>query len=459
MIGRQYNPYSSPQYQPLASYQNQTYQNPNQNATASNTYGYQRYVGEGSTDSYPPRDLQGSHSNGRSSIDTTNLGNLAYASTLETQRQDSYQGAASYSTQNSASTIQEQQRRGSGTATWDEKSHNSRPSLPSHLAYSHDSTRSTSTYSPQYSTNTDVQSPQYQSAASQPMYRPSDTIQTSYQPARPLSGQSVQRPGSGAAHSNTSLPPSHSVHSLLSGSRTPHAHEADRGSAPQALNTSYNFPYQTPSSRTQTHALSSARPSSSSSSANQKQNPNHRGQSPLSSSQRNPETSALNKPTSQISHKSRRSEVALPSMNERNDSVLEPPERPTTVDPNQVFNHQEYQKRQEADLARKRATESANTARKVSNSDSQRGKQMLNEINTSAAAADKSQKSKSTNQGPADSEVAIKDQMEIEMKQMLDKMREYKAKDPSLFSQIWEQVKKVFHSLKKFHNSRADRNV
>jgi hypothetical protein len=33
--------------------------------------------------------------------------------------------------------------------------------------------------------------------------------------------------------------------------------------------------------------------------------------------------------------------------------------------------------------------------------------------------------------------------MEAEMKLMLEKMREYKAKDPSLFSQIWDQVKKV----------------
>lgn len=38
---------------------------------------------------------------------------------------------------------------------------------------------------------------------------------------------------------------------------------------------------------------------------------------------------------------------------------------------------------------------------------------------------------------------ATKDQMELEMKQMIEKMRQYKAKDPNLFSQIWDQVKKV----------------
>ena len=40
------------------------------------------------------------------------------------------------------------------------------------------------------------------------------------------------------------------------------------------------------------------------------------------------------------------------------------------------------------------------------------------------------------------SDSTTKDQMELEMKQMIEKMRDYKAKDPSLFSQIWEQVKK-----------------
>ena len=40
-------------------------------------------------------------------------------------------------------------------------------------------------------------------------------------------------------------------------------------------------------------------------------------------------------------------------------------------------------------------------------------------------------------------EFSEKEQMEAEMKLMLEKMREYKAKDPSLFLQIWEQVKKV----------------
>ena len=39
-----------------------------------------------------------------------------------------------------------------------------------------------------------------------------------------------------------------------------------------------------------------------------------------------------------------------------------------------------------------------------------------------------------------------KEQMEAEMRLMLEKMREYKSKDPSLFLQIWEQVKKVCSS-------------
>ncbi|KAI9775704.1 MAG: hypothetical protein M1835_005721 [Candelina submexicana] len=40
------------------------------------------------------------------------------------------------------------------------------------------------------------------------------------------------------------------------------------------------------------------------------------------------------------------------------------------------------------------------------------------------------------------SEQAEKENMEAEMRQMVERMREYQTKDPSLFSQVWEQVKK-----------------
>lgn len=90
---------------------------------------------------------------------------------------------------------------------------------------------------------------------------------------------------------------------------------------------------------------------------------------------------------------------------------------PTTIDPNKVFNHYEYEKRQ------------AEAAAAVKGHDS-----TVTEANSIASTAG----------GLAPS---TKDQMELEMKQMIEKMRDYKAKDPTLFSQIWEQVKKVGISI------------
>lgn len=83
-----------------------------------------------------------------------------------------------------------------------------------------------------------------------------------------------------------------------------------------------------------------------------------------------------------------------------------------TVDPSQIFNQYEYQRRQVAAAVEAAATEEISKARASA---------LIN----------------------ADPDSTKKAQMELEMKQMIEKMRDYKAKDPSLFSQIWEQLKKV----------------
>ncbi|KAI4096947.1 MAG: hypothetical protein LQ344_000750 [Seirophora lacunosa] len=97
---------------------------------------------------------------------------------------------------------------------------------------------------------------------------------------------------------------------------------------------------------------------------------------------------------------------------------------PTTVDPSRVFNNEEYQRRQAAAAdaaAIKKAAEAEEEIRKA----------------TEAAAALK-RVSESHSAEPNREE-----QMAAEMRQMIEKMRDYKSKDPSLFSQIWEQVKKT----------------
>ncbi|KAL8997962.1 MAG: hypothetical protein Q9169_002884 [Polycauliona sp. 2 TL-2023] len=106
---------------------------------------------------------------------------------------------------------------------------------------------------------------------------------------------------------------------------------------------------------------------------------------------------------------------------------------PKTVDPSHVFNHYEYQRRQaaaEAERARKaaevedlrKANEAAAALKRVSEGQMQPA--------SNGAATDTGTKEK-------------EEEMAAEMKLMIEKMRDYKSKDPSLFSQIWEQVKKT----------------
>ena len=84
---------------------------------------------------------------------------------------------------------------------------------------------------------------------------------------------------------------------------------------------------------------------------------------------------------------------------------------PFTIDPSQVFNQDEFQRRRAVAVAAAEVT----VARKASSAGS-----------NGAVAEDPDESKK----------------MELEMKQMIEKMRDYKAKDPSLFSHVWEQVKK-----------------
>lgn len=104
----------------------------------------------------------------------------------------------------------------------------------------------------------------------------------------------------------------------------------------------------------------------------------------------------------------------------------------TTVDPSQVFNHAEYSRRQAAAAAEvaatKKAAEEAEAARIAA---TRTNSPRVNGTPVVASAPS------------MEPDSARKDQMELEMKQMIEKMRDYKAKDPSLFTQIWEQVKKV----------------
>lgn len=119
----------------------------------------------------------------------------------------------------------------------------------------------------------------------------------------------------------------------------------------------------------------------------------------------------------------------------------------TTVDPSQIFNHYEYQRRQAtAEAARKAADEVASQVTKPAHFATPAPTPTPAPAPAPAPAlvpAPAPAPVAAPAAAGADSAASRKDQMELEMTQMIEKMRDYKAKDPTLFSQIWEQVKKV----------------
>ena len=105
-------------------------------------------------------------------------------------------------------------------------------------------------------------------------------------------------------------------------------------------------------------------------------------------------------------------------------------QQPATVDPSQVFNVQEYRRRiaeAEAEAVRKAGELRKNQGQK----------------STSTAPAMQTNNQSGSQAKQASTEPGSKEQIEAEIKAMIEKMREYKAKDPALFSEVWEQFKKV----------------
>ena len=93
-------------------------------------------------------------------------------------------------------------------------------------------------------------------------------------------------------------------------------------------------------------------------------------------------------------------------------------DQPTTVNPSEVFDQVEYQRRKAA--AEAEAEAEAEAAKRV--------------------ATETSQQAQSCKHSRSDSQ--SKEQIQAEMEFMIEKMREYKSKDPAGFSEIWERFKK-----------------
>ena len=381
----------------------------------------------------------------RSSVDTTALGNLAHASSLGQDSRQSTTGARdSSSLQQLINYNRSQQAQGydgslaygAGNATYgySQQLSDSRAPATSRDSYSSrnqaqsqgQSQTPTQTQYSQYGTSAAYSNPTPAHAATSDVPQSSSyqasgvdqrqKIHSSYsQPARPASGQSYR-----ASISNSQFSPQASQSPTV-----PKYHTSN-------TNTSTSTPNTYPTSRHQEYSRSSQV-------TQQTQYTEHRAPSAASQradQRRSSATSNTSKPNVQQPYASANDaakQQQTPSRTNHDASKSLEEQIPKTVDPSHVFNHYEYQRRQvaaEAERAKKaakaeevaKANEAAAALKRVSEGQAQHA--------SNEAVTDPGTKER-------------EEQMAAEMKLMIEKMRDYKSKDPSLFSQIWEQVKKT----------------
>lgn len=377
-----------------------------------------------------PQDFRASYTStaDRASLDgATALGNLAYASSLgrdgpmnqavNYQRQQSngnYGTGSSYGAQ-PAQPIQYRtgdERRDSNASSRGDPTRSQQATASPSFGYS---ANSAAYQGPGVSAGSNTQN---QLQYSQPSRFSTEQHRMEYsQPSRPPSGQAVQRSDSGLGSQAAPSPTTPANRSIPSqaqekkNSRNVFGKEQTRVHTPQ----------------------SDKRPPSS----HVSKGPTQKPQTPQGATNKSPTGSAAKKKAAvniSVKQTAKRNNEVLepPAEHSRHDQASKPatPVEPqyTTVDPSQVFNHVEYSRRQAAAAAEAAATKKA-----------------AEEAEAAKLAATQAKPATPVTPQRSETEpdLAKKDQMELEMKQMIEKMRDYKAKDPSLFTQIWEQVKKV----------------
>ena len=393
------SPYQNTSYQPLSAYQSA--QHPASSSasqsshpgTAHNNYGY---------GNPQPQDPRAGYSYGRSSVDTSALGNLAYASSLGRNNWDAQQKKSYSGSQNA---IGYGQNNSYGTSN----------GLPSQHSTDHDQIGS-SGYRPQAATTSSSQQYQYSSSAGG-TYQPhqsdnggrmpaqgqaypqgsqqsqSSTPQVpsdpNKQPSRPSSGQALQRKAVSQNMQSPNVPQARVA--------TPQQH-ADTGSrigahTPDTQHKVTSHLKSHPTSKSTDNITTSISTSS------------RKAVPPPPPAPPDPVSNGRQSSNTNNHDGSRKSQTSTPTSS-----------YPMTVNPSQVFNDVEYQRRQAAAAAEVEARRKAEEAR------------LTPSISTSNVSGDV--------------DLEKKNAMELELQTMMEKMRDYKAKDPSLFSQIWEQVKK-----------------
>ena len=123
--------------------------------------------------------------------------------------------------------------------------------------------------------------------------------------------------------------------------------------------------------------------------------------------------------------------------------------QPTTIDPSQIFDQAEYQRRRKAaeeveavNRAKKQTSQSSTIQQPQPTQLQQHQQQPQPQLQQSPQVAQLQNLNQDMNKH-ARNDSQSREQIQAEMKEMVEKMRKYKAEDPSGFSEIWEQFKKV----------------
>lgn len=415
---QQHQSHNQSSHQSNSNYDPQGYGNNSvTSAQAALSYGNQNYGGLGSSSG---RNNDPSNTYASSRPDTTALGNLAYASSLGPEQQRQQQ-------QSSLSQLIDYNRSRSGYGTSGGYGGTS-DTNPSHqrvhsqssnqqptngLPYT--TTYQTSNTLPAYSSQSYALNNTGRSSPAQHQYsnssHPVQPNQASYyqnnhppQPARPATGKAMPRPNSQASARATHSPQVSAVQANQSsghiGADYRYASNTSTTGGQQARNNA------SPAQPQPAHGPPASRTQSRSSAT--------------STTQSNQSRMLSNSQAQTAKQPDGRSTPSEPASGNSNWSAP-----PVTVNPNQIFNHSEWERRQEGEKA-ERLARAASAATKTPGDDVTQAAKAL--VSQSASAS---------------SESTTKEQIELEMKQMIEKMRDYKAKDPSLFSQVWEEVKKV----------------
>lgn len=418
---------------------------PTTSAADRSVVSHSRYENNSGSNQY--QDLRGAHTFiERSSAGTSALGNLAHASSLEQDARNSAGPRDSRSLQQIIDYNRSQSRHGSSMSPLYGTNHpgnyghqradsrgNASPGVPFYRNPASTENRiSTQSQYSQYGTSAGYSNPTVAYATTQEVPQSTNSY-NSYQPNNQEQRQNVQYP---------QVSRSTSEQSYRGGAQNTQIAQGVNESPPVPANrvpTITSASYVPPGTVQATSRSEPAAPQ-------QRQHVDRRPSvSPAQSSGKRdsnpPSTYTATVPTTQKSYNS-----ATDSMSLHQTSTTRPEPRtsfsseervPTTVDPSHVFNHQEYQRRQAAAAAEAASRKAAEEERSKKAAEAEETRK------AAEAAAALKRVSDRQNKAVQDTELSKEEQMAAEMRQMIEKMRDYKSKDPSLFSSIWEQVKKT----------------